>query len=322
MSRSRADRPSARRWADGRRSRRRHSAEPRYVIAAVAARSGVQVQTSAATKSTVWSRRRRCGPGPRLYSEADVGRVRRIQRLVDDLGVNLAGAAAILHLREQLVGLQRELIACGSTGRRDRDASGHRLVHERRVGYSQPRRESPPVSVPSRHQHATDGTGDATMPATIVMGGQWGDEGKGKLTDCLAAARGRRRPRQRRHQRRPHRRDRARRLQAASGALRHPQPGLRLRHRRRRRRSTRRRCSRRWTSCGRAASTCATCGSPTAPTSSCPTTRCSTAGRDAPRRGRRSARRCAATARPTPTRWPAAASASATCSTRRRCCAS
>src|SRR5215217_1150861 len=26
-----------------------------------------------------------------------------------------------------------------------------------------------------------------TMPATIVMGGQWGDEGKGKLTDALAA---------------------------------------------------------------------------------------------------------------------------------------
>ncbi len=26
------------------------------------------------------------------------------------------------------------------------------------------------------------------MPATIVMGGQWGDEGKGKLTDALAAA--------------------------------------------------------------------------------------------------------------------------------------
>src|SRR5688572_15897599 len=25
------------------------------------------------------------------------------------------------------------------------------------------------------------------MPATIVMGGQWGDEGKGKLTDTLAA---------------------------------------------------------------------------------------------------------------------------------------
>ncbi len=31
-------------------------------------------------------------------------------------------------------------------------------------------------------------TEDVEMPATIVMGGQWGDEGKGKLTDALAAA--------------------------------------------------------------------------------------------------------------------------------------
>jgi hypothetical protein len=26
-----------------------------------------------------------------------------------------------------------------------------------------------------------------TMPATVIMGGQWGDEGKGKLTDALAS---------------------------------------------------------------------------------------------------------------------------------------
>jgi adenylosuccinate synthase len=31
-------------------------------------------------------------------------------------------------------------------------------------------------------------TEDVQMPATIIMGGQWGDEGKGKLTDALAAA--------------------------------------------------------------------------------------------------------------------------------------
>src|SRR5436190_20163587 len=28
---------------------------------------------------------------------------------------------------------------------------------------------------------------DDKMPATIIMGGQWGDEGKGKLTDALAS---------------------------------------------------------------------------------------------------------------------------------------
>ena len=45
----------------------------------------------------------------RLYSEADIERVLRIRRLVDDLGVNLAGAAAVLHLRQQVIALQREM---------------------------------------------------------------------------------------------------------------------------------------------------------------------------------------------------------------------
>ncbi|MGN6562274.1 MAG: hypothetical protein ACTHMU_06410 [Thermomicrobiales bacterium] len=35
--------------------------------------------------------------------------LRRVNRLIDDLGVNLAGADVILHMRRQLIALQREL---------------------------------------------------------------------------------------------------------------------------------------------------------------------------------------------------------------------
>ena len=35
--------------------------------------------------------------------------MQRIRRLVEDLGINLAGAAAVMHLREQVIALQREL---------------------------------------------------------------------------------------------------------------------------------------------------------------------------------------------------------------------
>ena len=45
----------------------------------------------------------------RLYSESDIERVLRIRRLVNDLGINLAGAAAVLHLRQQVIALQREM---------------------------------------------------------------------------------------------------------------------------------------------------------------------------------------------------------------------
>ena len=45
----------------------------------------------------------------RYYSEDDIDRVRRIQRLVTDLGVNLAGAEVILNMRERILALQRDL---------------------------------------------------------------------------------------------------------------------------------------------------------------------------------------------------------------------
>ncbi len=45
----------------------------------------------------------------RLFSDTDVERVRCIKRLVNDLGVNLAGAEVILHMREQMEALRQEV---------------------------------------------------------------------------------------------------------------------------------------------------------------------------------------------------------------------
>ena len=45
----------------------------------------------------------------RLYSEKDIDRLRQIQRLTQDMGVNLAGVEIILNLLEQLSDLQQEL---------------------------------------------------------------------------------------------------------------------------------------------------------------------------------------------------------------------
>jgi MerR family transcriptional regulator/heat shock protein HspR len=47
----------------------------------------------------------------RYYSDADIQQVRFIKRLIDDLGVNLAGVEVILHMRQQLLEAQRELEA-------------------------------------------------------------------------------------------------------------------------------------------------------------------------------------------------------------------
>lgn len=84
------------------------SPEPRYAIAAVAARTGVHVTTIRRYEEAGLVEAVSIHSGVRLYSEADIDRIWRARRLIDDLGVNVAGAAAILHLRDQLIALQRE----------------------------------------------------------------------------------------------------------------------------------------------------------------------------------------------------------------------
>jgi MerR family transcriptional regulator/heat shock protein HspR len=86
------------------------SDEPRYAISVVAARCGVQQRTLHRYEEWGILEPARSGQG-RLYSEADIERIMRVRRLVDDLGMNLAGAAAVLHLRQQVIALQRELDA-------------------------------------------------------------------------------------------------------------------------------------------------------------------------------------------------------------------
>jgi MerR family transcriptional regulator, heat shock protein HspR len=84
--------------------------EPRYAISVVAARCGVRKGTL--RRYEEWGLLEPVRSGrQRLYSEADIEHVLRIRRLVEDLGVNLAGAAAVLHLRQQVISLQRELDA-------------------------------------------------------------------------------------------------------------------------------------------------------------------------------------------------------------------
>jgi len=45
----------------------------------------------------------------RLYDENAIERVQLIERLIVDLGVNLPGAAVILHMRERMLSLIEEL---------------------------------------------------------------------------------------------------------------------------------------------------------------------------------------------------------------------
>ncbi len=83
--------------------------QPKYTISIVAASVGLHEQSL-----RMYERRGLIRPGRsegniRLFSDEDVERVRTIKRLVDDLGVNLAGAEVILHMREQIEAMRLEL---------------------------------------------------------------------------------------------------------------------------------------------------------------------------------------------------------------------
>jgi MerR family transcriptional regulator/heat shock protein HspR len=84
------------------------SDEPRHPISVVAMRSGVRTTTLRRYEEWGLIEPTRSGRR-RLYSEADIDRVLRVRRLMNDLGVNLAGAAAVLHLRQQVIALQNEM---------------------------------------------------------------------------------------------------------------------------------------------------------------------------------------------------------------------
>ena len=50
----------------------------------------------------------------RLYSPSDIERLQRISRLVDELGVNLAGVEVILNMTERMEQMQKEIEAVQS----------------------------------------------------------------------------------------------------------------------------------------------------------------------------------------------------------------
>jgi MerR family transcriptional regulator/heat shock protein HspR len=82
---------------------------PKYTIRVVAQMVGMHEQSLRMYERKGLICPQRSGGNIRLFSDADVERVRFIKRLVDDLGVNLAGAEVILHMREQMELLQHEM---------------------------------------------------------------------------------------------------------------------------------------------------------------------------------------------------------------------
>jgi MerR family transcriptional regulator/heat shock protein HspR len=82
---------------------------PRYMISVAADIVGMHPQTLRIYESKGLIRPKRTAGNTRLYSEADLERLRLIQRLTNELGLNLAGVEHVLRLQDELVRMRRRL---------------------------------------------------------------------------------------------------------------------------------------------------------------------------------------------------------------------
>ena len=79
---------------------------PRYMISVAAELVGMHPQTLRLYESRGLVRPGRTPGGTRLYSEVDIERLRLIQRLTTELGLNLAGVEQVLRMQDELRRMQ------------------------------------------------------------------------------------------------------------------------------------------------------------------------------------------------------------------------
>ena len=82
---------------------------PCYVISVAARMLGVRAHTLRYYEKLGVIEPSRSRGNIRLYSDKDIALLRRVKTLMDDLGVNLAGAEVVLRLVQQMTELQRRV---------------------------------------------------------------------------------------------------------------------------------------------------------------------------------------------------------------------
>ena len=82
---------------------------PRYMISVAAELVGMHPQTLRIYEQKGLVQPQRTAGNTRLYSELDIERLRLIQRLTSELGLNLAGVERVLMMEDELQRMHRRL---------------------------------------------------------------------------------------------------------------------------------------------------------------------------------------------------------------------
>jgi MerR family transcriptional regulator/heat shock protein HspR len=121
----------------------------RYMISVAAELAGMHPQTLRVYEQRGLVRPQRTAGNTRLYSDGDIERLRLIQRLTSELGLNLAGVERVLRLEDDLQQLRRRLERMEGEMRRALDEV-HRQYRRDLVVY---RPVKTPASVSSNRPH-------------------------------------------------------------------------------------------------------------------------------------------------------------------------
>ncbi len=98
--------------------------EPRYVISVAARLLGIQTHTLRYYERLGILEPSRSRGNIRLYSEVDIAHVRQLKRLMDDLGVNLAGVEVIMRMGKRIDEMRAQIEDLESEIRRLRGEDG------------------------------------------------------------------------------------------------------------------------------------------------------------------------------------------------------
>jgi MerR family transcriptional regulator, heat shock protein HspR len=113
---------------------------PRYMISVAADLVGMHPQTLRIYESKGLVRPGRTPGGTRLYSESDLDRVREVQRLTTELGLNLAGVERVLALEDEIARLRARFYRLESE-MREAVETVHRQYRRDLVLYSEAQRD-------------------------------------------------------------------------------------------------------------------------------------------------------------------------------------
>jgi MerR family transcriptional regulator/heat shock protein HspR len=101
------------------------NSEPRYVISVAARMLGIQTHTLRYYERIGILEPSRSRGNIRLYSESDVAYVRQLKRLMDELGVNLAGVEIIMRMADRIGDMQKRMEALEEELRQLRGQQDH-----------------------------------------------------------------------------------------------------------------------------------------------------------------------------------------------------